>query len=122
MNYRKITGNRGEDFVEKYLISREYLIIRRNYHTRYGEIDIICKDRTGIVVFVEVKCRKTAKYGLPHESVRFYKKQKIYNTAIVYLQENNLENCNWRVDVVSVILKSNNQLREISHFKNISYG
>ena len=51
------TGKKGENYVSEYLKEKGFKIIYRNYHSRYGEIDIICEDEK-YIVFVEVKVRK----------------------------------------------------------------
>ena len=51
---RKELGNKGEDIAVRYLEDQGYKILKRNFRSRYGEIDIICS-RAKSVVFVEVK-------------------------------------------------------------------
>ncbi len=51
------TGVDGENFACDYLLRQGYEIIERNYHSRYGEIDIIARDKNRDFVFVEVKSR-----------------------------------------------------------------
>ena len=47
------TGQVGEEAVARWLWENGYVILDRNYHSRYGEIDIIARDET-YLVFVEV--------------------------------------------------------------------
>lgn len=50
---RKKIGNQGEEIAARYLQQQGYRILRRNYHSRYGEIDIICEYQR-VIIFVEV--------------------------------------------------------------------
>ena len=56
MTDKKEIGNFGEDFTAKFLKKSGYKILERNYHSRYGEIDIIAS-KGAVLAFVEVKTR-----------------------------------------------------------------
>jgi len=66
-----------------------------------GEIDIIAYDRKALV-FVEVKTRKSRKFGLPEESVTFSKQKQIKKIASGFLVKNNLQDVECRFDVLSL--------------------
>ena len=53
MNEKKLTGDMGEDFAVKYFEKRGYKILERNFHSRYGEIDIIAQDEYSVVFVVK---------------------------------------------------------------------
>jgi putative endonuclease len=114
-------GNLGEKIAEKYLRDKGYKIIKKNYQKRWGEIDIIARENQELV-FIEVKTRtedKSLLYGLPQDSVNFFKQEKLIKTARTYLFENDCSSqTNWRIDVIAV--KLNEQGKEISldHIKN----
>ena len=57
-------GRRGEDAACAYLLRHGYSIVERNYRCRRGEIDIIAA-KDGGAVFVEVKTRRSLKFGTP---------------------------------------------------------
>ena len=57
-----------------------YHIIQRNYHSRYGEIDLIAEDEE-YLIFVEVKLRSSVSHGLPEEAVTPGKQEKLRLTA-----------------------------------------
>ena len=63
----KELGNFGENYVSNYLKNLGFNIIDRNYHTKYGEIDIIAS-KDGKIHFVEVKTRKSLLFGTPEEA------------------------------------------------------
>ncbi len=114
MNRRKI-GFQFENKAVSYLINKGYQIVARNFHSIYGEIDIIAiKD--GILVFVEVKGRNNLKFGNPEESISNKKILSIIRTAEIFLAKNpNLEFKEIRFDIIS-IFKNN-----INHIKNAFY-
>ena len=72
---KKTLGRIGEDMAEEMLKADGYEILRRNYYTRHGEIDIIAS-KDNVLYFAEVKTRKSLDYGMPCEAVT---KTKIYH-------------------------------------------
>jgi len=99
----KITGNLGEALAEKYLIDIGYIVLDRNFRYKTGEIDLICKDGD-CITFVEVKARKTNRFGEPCEAVTPLKQLKIYKTAEVYIMKKKLYKYDFRFDVLEVII------------------
>lgn len=87
MNKSAEKGKNGEKFVAKYLENKGFKICRTNYHSRYGEIDIICENEK-YIVFVEVKLRRKNSAIRGIECVGKSKKVKIIKTAFVYLINN----------------------------------
>lgn len=73
-------------------------LLQTNYRCRYGEIDLILKDKA-VIVFVEVRFRASEKFGGAVESVTSKKQQKILRTAQNYLQEHGNQAC--RFDVIA---------------------
>ncbi|NQU99821.1 MAG: YraN family protein [Parcubacteria group bacterium] len=117
LNRREI-GKLGEDIVCKYLLNKKYKILNRNYHSRYGEVDIITKDLEGFLVFIEVKARTSSKYGQGYEAVDSLKQEKIVKTAYVYLEENKIKDDNYRIDVLSIELDFRHRIGRVTHFYN----
>lgn len=120
------TGKIGELYAEKFLISRYYKIIAKNFHTRFGEIDIITIDNSNShseLVFVEVKTRTSDLFGLPQESIDYRKRAKMLKTAIHFINSSteNLPHI-WRMDAIAVKLTKSMKLIELKHFKNILDG
>lgn len=81
------TGRAGEDYAAEWLAFHGYSILARNYHSRFGEIDIIAKD-SQYIVFVEVKTRERGAMVSAIQAVTKAKQQKIILTAQKFLQEN----------------------------------
>ena len=65
---RQRVGQAGEDAAAALLADQGYTIVERNYRTRMGEIDLIAEE-DGVLCFVEVKARRSARLGHPSEAV-----------------------------------------------------
>ncbi|MCW5214310.1 YraN family protein, partial [Desulfobulbus sp. US5] len=86
--------------------------LERNYRLRIGEVDIIARDGE-YLVFIEVKTRRSTRFGSPFEAVDARKQQQIVKIASAYLQGKELP---VRFDVVAVHL--NGQDVRIEVLKN----
>ena len=95
---------KGEALAGKILKKKGYKILKRNYVSKYGEIDIVAYDN-GIICFVEVKTRQSENYGPPELAVTKEKRKRIVRTALNYLTINNIEDTDCRFDVVSILYK-----------------
>lgn len=113
-SFNKYVGNYGEDIANNYLIKEDYYIIERNYRTRYGEIDIIAKNK-GIIVFIEVKSRFFNNYGNAIESISLKKQKKIVNLSLFYLTTKRFTNINCRFDVIEIYFDKFNNNYKINH-------
>ena len=94
-------GSTGEKRAVKFLKKKGFKILKTNYETPLGEIDIIAEDN-GTIVFIEVKTRTSDKFGLPSEAVVRRKQEKYYKIATFYLQRENKMERECRFDVVEV--------------------
>jgi len=123
MNKRE-KGNFGEDMAERFLTSQNYRIIARNFKAGRFEVDVIAEDLyKHQIVFVEVKLRKSTKFGLPEESVTNKKIDKISTVAMHFLSRKNCKYLSgWRIDIIAVKLNSEGKLEEIKQIKNIENG
>ena len=95
------TGKRGEQIACKALEKKGYRILERNYHCRYGEIDLIARHRD-YIVFVEVRSKTGHSFGSPEESITAAKKKKLIQTALDYISNHRDVPENWRIDFVAV--------------------
>lgn len=111
----KVLGIEGENIAVKFLEKKGYRIIRRNYKTHIGEIDIIAQDGDTIV-FVEVKTRGNELFGKPFEAVNKRKRQKLKNLALLYLKKQGRE-FPVRFDVLSIFCSDKGN-KEIEHIKD----
>ena len=113
----KVTGNRGEETAVEYLKKHGFLIVERNFRTRFGEIDIVCRDGQ-IFVFVEVKTKIGHDFGEPEEMVGKSKIGKVKRMAEVYLQDMKLDVA-CRVDVVAIVLDINGSVERVDHYQAV---
>jgi putative endonuclease len=115
LNKRQQFGKKNEALAAKTLKKMGYKIIEQNYQNKIGEIDIIAKDGKTIV-FVEVKARKSGKYGNPKSAVNHAKQRKISMVALYYLKANEKMHSKARFDVVAI--KAGEGVHEIEVIKN----
>lgn len=102
----------GEDAAARFLERRGLEVLARNWRLKMGEIDIIAKEGP-ILVFVEVKTRRTADFVDPSVAVDFRKQRKLRRLAEAYIaiERPDFERC--RFDVVSVVHDGLSRLRYI---------
>lgn len=98
---RQDTGKLGEDLAAVELWHQGYAILARRYRTRYGEIDIVAQDGDTFV-FVEVKARRTDRFGTAAESVRPWKQRRMAAMALDYLAWCDRLESPCRFDVVAI--------------------
>jgi putative endonuclease len=98
---RQQLGETGENLAVAELVARGYAILDRRYRTRHGEIDIVA-EHDGVIVFVEVRARASAEFGLAAESVTDRKKRKVTAMAVEYLARHRITNRPCRFDVVAI--------------------
>ncbi|HBQ50772.1 hypothetical protein A3B42_03405 [Candidatus Daviesbacteria bacterium RIFCSPLOWO2_01_FULL_38_10] len=109
------TGRLAEDMAVNALIKKGFQILERNFNNRFGEIDIIARDKETLV-FVEVKAKKGMEFGMPEEMVNSHKLHKIRNMATVYTKGKSVL-C--RIDVVAIVLSADNDLTRLTHYENV---
>lgn len=98
----KVVGDYGEKIAVKFLRKNGYKILKTNYKTEYGEIDIIAKDKD-YLVFIEVKYRSNLKYGYPSEAVDERKQNQLRKLAYGFLTSKHLLWSLTRIDVVEIL-------------------
>ena len=109
---RKSLGKQGEDLAASFLEQKGFTIVCRNYRCRSGEIDIIARKKK-LLCFIEVKTRRTRRFGLPQEAVTPAKQYKIGRVAQDFLQRHKLENWPARFDVIAVDFSSGGGIIEL---------
>ncbi len=107
-------GTIGEAAAAVFLTKKGMEILERNYGTKFGEIDLICRENDRII-FVEVKTKKGHNFGTPEEMFTHGKKRKVRRMATLYLKG---EEVPCRIDMVAVDLDDENQVKEIRYYAN----
>ena len=113
-------GSWDEELEGKFLKDGGYEILDRNYRKPWGEVDIIA-EKNDILIFVEVKASDSpAPEGFePEKRVNDDKIKRIKRAAQTYIQQNNLDDRSWQIDLVAIELNKEKGTAKITHFKNI---
>ena len=110
-------GESGERLARRHLLSLGCSILAANYRSQWGEVDIVARHKDTIL-FVEVKTRRSTSFGVPEESITPAKTEKLIATAETYLEEHNLSNHHWRIDLITVQTDPTGRLLPLRHLKN----
>lgn len=114
----KQVGSKGERLAVQYLQSHGYRILETNYRCPLGEIDIIAAKQE-LVAFVEVKTRRSNRFGRPAAAVTGLKQQRIVHTAQWYIKANSqgISSPHYRFDVLEIFSSPAGQAT-INHIQN----
>lgn len=82
----RLLGRWGEALAADYLRQKGYEILASGWRCRFGEIDLIARDKE-YLCFVEVKLRRSTAFGTAAEFVDGRKQQRLRTTAQLYLQQ-----------------------------------
>ncbi|MVB12930.1 hypothetical protein CAFE_36770 [Caprobacter fermentans] len=111
------SGPFGEKAASDYLTENGYRILERNYHSRFGEIDIIAENGQ-YIIFAEVKTREAFSLVGPEYAVTPGKQRKIAKTALLYLQKNKTL-LQPRFDVIGIVTSgSGRSVVSLNHIKD----
>lgn len=118
MGRNNLSGAWGEALAAEYLRGKRYQILAAGYRCRFGEIDLIARNRK-FLVFVEVKLRKSADFAKAMEYVDRRKQDRLRTTAAFYLSENPT-NLQPRFDVIEIYAPAgtNTPRPEIHHMED----
>ncbi len=116
-NKCQVLGKQGERVAEKFIKRQGYKILERNYRCALGELDIIAEDHS-VLVFVEVKTRTSADFGVPQAAVTHAKQRKIAQIAQNYLAHKELWGVDCRFDVVAVSLTNDGRIDKFELIKD----
>ena len=98
--HKHLLGQWAEQTALLFLQSQQNQYVNKNYHSRFGEIDLIVK-RDNELVFVEVKARSAGSYAEACEVISYSQQRKIIKTAQFFLQRYpNYYNFDCRFDVI----------------------
>ena len=91
MGRTQSAGNRGEAAVARYLRRKGYTLLESQWRCRFGELDLVARDRRGTICIVEVKLRGSHSIALPREFVDSRKQQRLRSAAELYLASKELD-------------------------------
>jgi len=111
------TGKKGERLALDHLLKNGYTILETNWQCGHKEIDIIAQ-KAEVVVFIEVKTRKTAFFGEPEEFVSKVKQNLLIKAANQYLAQKKI-NLEARFDIISILFMG--EEHRINHIREAFY-
>ena len=94
-------GRRGERAAERHLRRTGYRIVARNYRAAGAEIDLVAMDGD-VLVFVEVKTRRSREAGAPEEAVDERKQKRMRRAAEIFATRYRADDITMRFDIVAV--------------------
>jgi len=114
---RRELGVRGEELAARFLASKGFRIRERNVRLKRGEIDIVAEDGP-VLVFVEVRTRRSRAFGTPLESVDARKRRRLLALAQAYLYYRRISGATCRFDVVAITWAAPGQPPVIEHVRD----
>ncbi len=112
---RSQLGTWGEHVALRSLRQRGFVLLARNVRTRYGELDLVLLDGNTLVA-VEVKTRRSLRYGVPQESITQKKFTHLADATAAFVQRIRWQGP-YRLDAVSVVVRG--KQARVLHLRNI---
>jgi putative endonuclease len=115
-------GKIGEDMACDFLIKKKYIILFRNYHQGFDEIDIIARSFDRVLVFVEVKTLRYFPELMPEDHLTKTKFKRMSRAGRLFAGFHKELICGdggWRIDLIAVTLGEEGD-STISHYENIT--
>lgn len=97
----QLVGKQGEDWARAYLEKKGYQFITANWRCKAGEIDLVMKTGSTLVL-VEVRSRRPTSFGAGYETVAWQKQRKLIRAAKWYMQQERWRG-DVRFDVISIL-------------------
>ena len=107
----------GEQCAEEYLRSKGYVILERDWKSGHRDLDIIALDGA-VLVFVEVKTRRTRVFGEPEEAIDYRKIQSLQQAINHYIKYRRI-NSSVRFDIISIVGTTDSE-PELDHIKDVA--
>lgn len=120
-------GQLGETLAADYLVAQGYTVLATHARTslaemgraRSREVDLVCRDPCGVLVFAEVKARTSTQFGGPVEAVDRRKLARLVSVARALRAEHGWRGT-WRIDVVGIVLNADGTLKTLDHLKDVT--
>ncbi len=124
-------GKIGEDIASEWLKNRGFEIIERNYLRKWGEIDIVARETSGKMHFVEVKTvsyetrqdlDRAVSHGTwrPEENVHRDKQSRMKRAVETWLIENGYE-WEWQIDILAIRLVPREKYATMKYLENVVF-
>ncbi len=125
---KQILGNLGEDIACKYLENKGFIVTKRNYLKKCGEIDIIAKNN-GLIHFIEVKSVSreinrdvvSSETGYrPEDNLHPWKLERLRKTIQIYLAEKHVSpETDWFFNVITVYIDEKKRISRVFMLENV---
>ena len=112
-------GDLGEELAVDHLQAQGWEIIDRNWRCHDGELDVVAVDETGMLVFCEVKTRRSVRCGQPVEAVTPDKARRLRRLAWGWLRDHAHRPGQFRIDVVGVLVPAGGQV-QLQHLRAVA--
>ena len=123
-------GNLGETIACDFLKNKGFSILERNYWRKWGELDIVARETSGKVHFIEVKTvshetkadldrEVTRATWRPEEQVHQFKLHQIHKAVETWLAEHNYQD-DWQIDVIAVRVVPHEKHGVVKYIENIT--
>ena len=123
-------GKLGEDIACRFLLEHGYSVIDRNYLKKWGEIDIVAKNKEGLCI-IEVKTVSREKscsvshetsenVYRPEDNMHDWKKKRLMRVIQTYLADKKVsQETNWRFGVIAITLSVKDKKAYVKFLKDI---
>lgn len=121
--FNRKVGKEGEEIAAKFLSGKGYKILERNYHTRFGEIDLIAV-KNNVLTFIEVKLKHGEDFGTPEEMIGTSKLSQVQRMAEFYLMDKPKMAEIYKaysIDAVCIMVGEDGEEERISHYENLTF-
>ena len=118
-----MVGKEGEEIAAKFLLDKGHEILERNYHTRFGEIDLVTS-KNNVLIFVEVKLKHGDNFGTPEEMIGTSKLSQVQRMAEFYLMDKPdvaKKHEAYSIDAVCVVMNEGGEVERINHYENLTF-
>jgi putative endonuclease len=118
--HNKNIGRIGEEMARHYLQDHGYILLKQNFTTHWGELDLIMQKENKII-FVEVKTKIGDIRGKPYDAITPAKLFHLKRPIQYFLMDKKYKDFKYALDVISVTLNSQLLKENLQHFQNIEF-